>query len=175
MTQGLDPRIAEFVATFQQQTQSGMHIDGFGPGSPPPPPFNPESLYEIPPGMALDEDDEQAIRSMPPPPPPAPADPTSPLVDLARRQSAPQFLPMPQRQLELVVNDKHAMFRGQTVILTEKQYQAIAAAVLTAVAEQARELYQQLTGRLPRKAYTRKVKTEPVKRRGRKPKAANGG
>jgi hypothetical protein len=104
-----------------------MFIQGFEPGSTPPPPLHP---LEIPP------DDPMADEFLDGDPP-APV-PASPLVPRRPAPPAPAAPPIPPIAFQLVVADGVAAWKGRDVILTVEESNAIKAVVLGALQRELR-------------------------------------
>jgi len=104
-------------------------IQGFGPGSDPPPPFMPSSVTERAQFENPDEEEPEG----------EPQTFTSPLLEAARPQGAPRMVPRaeeavrPEPKFELIVCDLAAGYRGHTVELNTAERKAIIGVVLSAL------------------------------------------
>ena len=141
------------------------HIEGFGPGSPPPPPYNPGTpafptgWVEDDPDADLDEAPAPPMpsplvpRKAPAPPPKSQLLPTDPVTGLSEQDLA--AILANQLKPELMVMDRVAEVKGRVVNLSEKDAADIRRVVLLALR---REVDAELGDATPR----RKARRSPV-------------
>ena len=165
------PEVAEFMRNELQRNRQAMHIEGFGPGMPPPPPLTMESVAEVPtwdPGIPTKDETGEPTDYYEPLETPIPK---SPLVELGKKGLEPPAPMLPVGTDALLVMDKLASYKGQGVELSASDQAAIARIILEAAQRRLRGQLDAVRQQAPRRRKAEpKTPDEPKKRRGRPPK-----
>jgi len=115
-------------------------IQGFGPGDAPPPSIIEQRLAEATPRESFEDDEPEPVSQTPVP-------------TFSRPQVASPLIPtVPQTldQVELMVVNEHATFRGRTCVMSERERAKIVAVVLQAISRSVREQLRELKAMRPR-------------------------